>query len=83
MIVVSNTSPLTNLSAIGQFGLLHDLYEQVQIAEGVWARTECRWQALAWQRRGWRTSQGKPVLNQDLWQALAVQAEQHQINDNG
>lgn len=37
MIVVSNTSPLTNLSEIGQFGLLHDLYEQVHIAEGVWA----------------------------------------------
>jgi len=36
MIVVSNTSPLTNLAAIGQFGLLKRLYGEVIIAEGVW-----------------------------------------------
>jgi predicted nucleic acid-binding protein len=36
MIVVSNTSPLTNLAAIGQFDLLHRLYGRVHIAEGVW-----------------------------------------------
>lgn len=37
MIVVSNTSPLTNLAAIGLFHLLHDLYGEIFIAEGVWA----------------------------------------------
>ena len=37
MIVVSNTSPLTNLAAIGQFTLLRDLYSQLHIANGVWA----------------------------------------------
>jgi len=36
MIVVSNTSPLTNLAAIGQFSLLHSLFGEVQIADGVW-----------------------------------------------
>jgi predicted nucleic acid-binding protein len=36
MIVVSNTSPLTNLAAIGQFDLLHQLYRRLHIAEGVW-----------------------------------------------
>ncbi|OQW89610.1 MAG: hypothetical protein BWK78_07690 [Thiotrichaceae bacterium IS1] len=36
MIVVSNTSPLTNLAAIGQFHLLPQLYQNLQIAEGVW-----------------------------------------------
>ena len=36
MIVVSNTSPLTNLAAIGQFDLLHQLYSDVHIAESVW-----------------------------------------------
>ena len=36
MIVVSNTSPLTNLAAIGQFDLLARLYRQVHIAQGVW-----------------------------------------------
>jgi len=36
MIVVSNTSPLTNLAAIGQFDLLHSLYDKLYIAEAVW-----------------------------------------------
>ena len=36
MKVVSNTSPLTNLAAIGQFGLLEQLYRRLSIAEGVW-----------------------------------------------
>lgn len=36
MIVVSNTSPLTNLAAISQFTLLHELYGNIQIAEEVW-----------------------------------------------
>jgi len=36
MIVVSNTSPLTNLAAIGQFELLRRLYDQVHIVQGVW-----------------------------------------------
>ncbi len=37
MIVVSGTSPLTNLSAIAQFDLLRRLYGRLHIAEGVWA----------------------------------------------
>ena len=37
MRVVSNTSPLTNLAAINQFGLLRQLFEELVIAEGVWA----------------------------------------------
>jgi predicted nucleic acid-binding protein len=36
MIVVTNTSPLTNLAAIGQFDLLRHLYRRVHVAEGVW-----------------------------------------------
>jgi len=37
MIVVSNTSPLTNLAAVGQFDLLRLLYQQIHIAEAVWS----------------------------------------------
>jgi uncharacterized protein len=36
MIIVSNTSPLTNLAAIGQFDLLQKLYSQIHIPDGVW-----------------------------------------------
>ena len=36
MIVVSDTSPLTNLAAIGEFRLLRLLYEKLYIAPTVW-----------------------------------------------
>lgn len=32
-----------------------------------------------WRRRGWRTSEGKPVKNQDLWQALDEMARGHEV----
>jgi len=35
-LVVSDTSPLTNLAAIGQFLLLRQLYGSLHIAEAVW-----------------------------------------------
>jgi len=36
VIVVSNTSPLTNLAAIGHLDLLHHLYSTLHIADAVW-----------------------------------------------
>ena len=35
MIVVSNTSPITNLAAIGQLDLLQQMYQRVIIPEAV------------------------------------------------
>jgi len=37
VIVVSDTSPLTNLAAIGQFNLLREIYHDLAIPEAVWA----------------------------------------------
>jgi len=34
--VVSNTSPITNLAAIGRLYLLGDLFKSITIAQGVW-----------------------------------------------
>lgn len=45
MIIVSNTSPLTNLAAIGQFDLLHKLYSQIHIPDGVWEELNNRGEA--------------------------------------
>ncbi|MCC7122998.1 MAG: ribonuclease HI [Gammaproteobacteria bacterium] len=33
----------------------------------------------AWIRRGWRTAEGKPVKNSDLWQRLQAAAAPHQV----
>lgn len=32
-----------------------------------------------WKRNGWRTSDRKPVKNQDLWQRLDLAATQHRV----
>jgi ribonuclease HI len=33
-----------------------------------------------WRARGWRTADRKPVKNQDLWEALAAQAQRHEVS---
>ena len=33
-----------------------------------------------WKRKGWRTADRKPVKNQDLWQALDLLAQQHNVD---
>jgi ribonuclease HI len=32
-----------------------------------------------WRRKGWKNSQGKPVENRDLWEALIVAAASHKL----
>ena len=32
-----------------------------------------------WKRRGWRTADGKPVKNQELWQRLEAAATRHTV----
>jgi ribonuclease HI len=51
--------------------ILHTDSEYVRRGISEWLPT--------WQQRGWRTSGRKPVQNQDLWQALAAEAERHEI----
>lgn len=33
-----------------------------------------------WRRRGWKTADGKPVKNLDLWQALEREAARHTVH---
>ena len=51
MIVVSNTSPLTNLAAIGQFNLLRKLYDEIHITRSVWQELNARGQRSGTVRR--------------------------------
>jgi ribonuclease HI len=32
-----------------------------------------------WKKRGWRTADGKPVKNEDLWRELEAQVLAHQV----
>ena len=32
-----------------------------------------------WVKNGWKTAQGKPVKNQDLWEKLAQQVSRHRV----
>ena len=34
-----------------------------------------------WQKRGWKKSDNKPVLNRDLWELLLVEVGRHQKVD--
>jgi len=72
LIIVSNTSPLTNLAAIHQFQLLHRLYGQIYIAEGVLAELNAFGKAWPGSKEvstaSWIVSQ--KVQNQGLVTAL-------------
>lgn len=35
---------------------------------------------VSWKKRGWRTSDNKPVKNQDLWQTLEQALSHHQVS---
>jgi uncharacterized protein len=76
MIVVSNTSPLTNLAAIEQFDLLRALYGRVHIPDGVWEELNAggrRWSGAAqvasaeWvEQHGARNTELVAALRRDL-----------------
>lgn len=66
MIVVSNTSPLTSLGALGQLDLLQRIFGEVHISEAVWDELNAdgvRWpgrdavESAAWIRRHPMTSE--------------------------
>jgi len=33
----------------------------------------------AWKQKNWKTSKNKPVLNQDLWEALEAEVQRHMV----
>jgi uncharacterized protein len=77
VIVISNTSPITNLAAVGQLSVLQQLYETVVIPEAVYAELTAgdgaqpggaEVQTLQW-------IETKPVTDQTLVTALQMELD--------
>ena len=68
------TAAIEALAALSETCTVELTTDSTYIKDGV-----TRWM-INWERNGWRTAAGKPVKNQDLWQALKAQVTRHQVN---
>ena len=68
------TAAIEALAALSETCTVELTTDSTYVKDGV-----TRWM-INWERNGWRTAAGKPVKNQDLWQALKAQVTRHQVN---
>ncbi|WP_435210768.1 ribonuclease HI [Luminiphilus sp. nBUS_16] len=68
------TAAIEALAALSETCTVELTTDSTYVKDGV-----TRWM-VNWERNGWRTAAGKPVKNQDLWQALKAQVTRHQVN---
>jgi ribonuclease HI len=68
------TAAIEALAALSETCTVELTTDSTYVKDGV-----TRWM-MNWERNGWRTAAGKPVKNQDLWQALKAQVTRHQVN---
>ena len=77
MIVISNTSPITNLAAVGQLAILQQLYQTVFIPDAVYAELttgkDSHSQEVEIRTRSW--IEVKPVANQTFEAALHMELD--------
>ena len=78
MIVVSNTSPLTNLAAIQKFSLLQSLYQEIHIPYAVWSELNANDQSWPGRAEVAKSSWiiHHPVTNTSLVTALMLHLDQ-------
>jgi ribonuclease HI len=67
-------------AAIEALAALKESCRVALYTDSVYVRSGITQWLPAWRARGWRTADRKPVKNQDLWQALAAQAERHEVS---
>ena len=68
------TAAIEALAALSETCTVELTTDSTYVKDGV-----TRWM-MNWERNDWRTAGGKPVKNQDLWQALKAQVTRHQVN---
>lgn len=68
------TAAIEALAALSETCTVELTTDSTYVKDGV-----TRWM-INWERNGWRTAAGKPVKNQDLWQALKAQVARHQVS---
>ncbi len=68
------TAAIEALAALSETCTVELTTDSTYVKDGV-----TRWM-VNWERNGWRTAAGKPVKNQDLWQALKAQVTRHKVN---
>lgn len=67
------TAAISALEALGRPARLTVVTDSVYVRDGV-----TRW-IHGWKARGWRTADGKPVKNEDLWRRLEAAAARHDV----
>jgi len=67
------TAAISALEALGRPSAITVVTDSAYVRDGV-----TRW-IHGWKARGWRTADGKPVRNEDLWRRLEAAAAPHRV----
>jgi ribonuclease HI len=67
------TAPIMALETLTRPSVVHIYTDSTYVRGGI-----TKWMA-GWERNGWKTSDKKPVKNEDLWRRLKAACERHQV----
>ena len=67
------------LAAISALEALGRATEITVVTDSAYVKNGVSQWIHGWKRNGWKTSDGKPVKNVDLWQRLEVAADRHTV----
>lgn len=76
-LTTNNRMELT--AVIQALGCLNRTSEVMLYTDSEYVRKGITEWILNWKRRGWKTTDNKPVKNAELWQQLEAQCQRHQV----
>ena len=68
------TAAIEALKALNKFTIITVYIDSVYVKDGL-----TKWMPK-WKSNGWKTSNNKPIKNEDLWKILDVENEKHKVN---